>query len=211
VLPEAKFPDELCSGDAQYAILHIRRHQAGLVLDARSAPQFAVVDTGTTSKLAVLADLTDVCLEGVIDSAEVVKRQKKQKTKRKTFALSINISGPASLAGEVGTRLGKVSGYLQHPKTVAEGIEYRNPQFLCFAEDSAHMQHFVGITNHSPLALRSRAADELERILGSLAEVSSDYELDPCDGLISPLKGYVPSSGSGVGYLCSQTFCMKHC
>ena len=171
------------------------------MLDTRSAPQFAVLDTSTTSKLAVLADLMDIRLEGVLDSAEVLKRRTKQKTKRKTFALSINILGPASLSGEVGTRLGKVSGYLQHPKTVAEGIEYQNPQFLRFAEDSPHMQQFVGITSQSPLVLRSRAADELEKILGSLADVSSGYELDPCEGLVSPLKEYVPSSKSRLLYM----------
>ena len=192
VLPDAKFPDELFSGDSQHAILRIRRFEGCLVLDAENASQFAVLDTGTTSKLAALADLIDVNFEGVLDSAEFAKRRTKQKIKVKTFQVSVNILGPVFLSGNVATRLGKVSAYLQHPKTVAEGVEYQNPQFLRFTEDSSHMHHLVGLTSHSPFALRIRAVDTLERILGSLADLSSDYELHACEGLVSPLKKYVP-------------------
>jgi hypothetical protein len=52
------------------------------------------------------------------------------------------------------------------------------------------MQNLVGIVGNLPLALRVRAADELDRILESLAEVSIDHELQHCDGLITTLKRY---------------------
>ncbi|KAK4096483.1 hypothetical protein N658DRAFT_569839 [Parathielavia hyrcaniae] len=104
------------------------------------------------------------------------------------FSVSINVLGPASLSSEVATRLGSVSGYLQHPKKLAEGIEYQNPQFLRFQGDNTQMQHLVGIVGNLPLALRARASDELDRIMETLANVSCDYELPPCDELNTTLK-----------------------
>jgi hypothetical protein len=190
VLPGAEFPDETRNGDRKYLTFHVRGHEKCFVLDSSSGSQFAVLDNNTTSRLAVLADLAAVRLEAVVDFAEMAKRRKKRKTNFGIFSVSINLLGPGSLSTEVATRLGTVSGYLQHPKTVAEGIEYQNPQFLRFQDDNSQMQNLVGIVGNLHLARRARVADELDRILESLAEASSDYELPPCDGLMTPLKRY---------------------
>jgi hypothetical protein len=115
-VPGADVPVEIRKVDQGYVGFHVRRHEIGcFVIESSNGLQFAVLDTDTTSKLALLADLQAVRLEAVLNSAEIAKRRKNKKTGFGIFSVSINILGPASLSKEVATRLGSATGYLVSP------------------------------------------------------------------------------------------------
>ncbi|KAI0105553.1 SNF2 family N-terminal domain-containing protein [Nemania sp. FL0031] len=130
------------------------------------------------------SDVQAVRFEAVVPSSVLNKRQKGGK---KQLSISINIFSSRSAADDVGSRLSKLQGYLQHPKFRLE-VDYYNPQFLTFDDTCSNMNDLIDIDSESSLALPTHISEEIERIFESLTDVSPELTLELPPGLTSTLK-----------------------
>lgn len=125
-----------------------------------------------------------------------MKRRKGIKKDAVLEGMSVNVFGPRDKAVEddAADRLGDVSAFLQHPRKLSREVVYSNPQWLALPGYDRNMNHLVGtyINDDSLWAVRARIASEINGILDSLDEVSSEESLPfyPPLGLKSRLKRY---------------------
>ncbi|KAK3491228.1 SNF2 family N-terminal domain-containing protein [Neurospora hispaniola] len=108
--------------------------------------------------------------------------------------MSVNVYGSQDKAVEhdAADKLGKVAAFLQHPRELSREVVYSNPQWLTLPGRDRNMNHLVGtyINDDSLWAARARIANEINGILDSLDEMSSEAALQfyPPLGLRSKLK-----------------------
>uniref|UniRef100_L2GAP1 DNA repair protein rad5 n=1 Tax=Colletotrichum fructicola (strain Nara gc5) TaxID=1213859 RepID=L2GAP1_COLFN len=152
--------------------------------------EYALLDVSSSNRLHVIESIETIRYEAMVETAMVNKRRKRPNSKSAPISLSINIFGQPSVAMEAGRRLSAASIFLQHPKALHKGIEYRNPQFLIFPEDTADMRAFVGVTNDSPSTRRAMISDEISNILNCLSDDLSGMTMESTEhyGLLSVLK-----------------------
>ncbi|KAH6873890.1 SNF2 family N-terminal domain-containing protein [Thelonectria olida] len=190
--PDSPDGDELsgCSNTSfeGFVTFVLGKRDGYYILESSHGIELALLDVSSSTKLVALQGIPFVRSEAVVDASTVSKRRIKSKRRREPLHLSINIFGPMSSADDVGTRLSKVSAFLQHPKTVPQGVEYHNPQFLIFPEDDTNMNDFIGITNASAWAQKIKISDEVGEIMDSLDDIATESEWQPPTGLVSLLK-----------------------
>ncbi|KAF5498770.1 DNA repair protein RAD5A [Colletotrichum fructicola] len=162
--------------------------------------EYALLDVSSSNRLHVIESIETIRYEAMVETAMVNKRRKRPNSKSAPISLSINIFGQPSVAMEAGRRLSAASIFLQHPKALHKGIEYRNPQFLIFPEDTADMRAFVGVTNDSPSTRRAMISDEISNILNCLSDDLSGMTMESTEhyGLLSVLK---PHQVQGVCFM----------
>ncbi|KAH0422711.1 SNF2 super family RAD5 protein [Colletotrichum camelliae] len=163
--------------------------------------EFALLDVNSSNRLHVIENIETIRYEAIMDTAMAKKQRRRPNSKCAPISLSINIFGQPSIAMEVGRRLSAASIFLQHPKALFKEIQYRNPQFLAFPEDTTDMRAFVGVTNDSPSARRARISDEISAILDCLSDNSLGMTIEYTQhhGLLSSLK---PSQRHQVQGVC---------
>ncbi|KAF3937496.1 hypothetical protein ABW19_dt0201046 [Dactylella cylindrospora] len=131
---------------------------------------FGRLDNITASYLDSLQNIQGVTFQAVISSPQVEKipREKSQKkTQKKTrIDLTINIFGPEAIAEEVGDALSGVSGYLQHPVYLEDGIKYANPHYFYPGDTMEDIRHLIG-----PIPIDEKSERVSQGIAGLLASL----------------------------------------
>ena len=149
-----------------------------LFSDSETDTAFAIVDQVTQGTLtAILQVPHDIRFEAVFETAVLSKRKKGLARKSVVLEnISINIFGPqkSHVENEIAKRLSKLSVFLQHPKALSLGIQYRNPQFFVAPGEEPNFDHLIGVSNGALglSNLRSRVRGEVDNILESLNVVS---------------------------------------
>ncbi|KAF4980976.1 hypothetical protein FZEAL_3133 [Fusarium zealandicum] len=169
----------------------VKANGSHFVLQNNASEEFAVLDTRTIDKLAALEGLPSIYFEALCPVSEFSKRRSKGQRQGRSFPVSINVFGPQDAAGEVGARLSRVSGLLQHPKTLHESIQYDNPQYLRFPNEDLDMKDFIGFGGKPSEDKQTKVSAEINDILNSLTTVKADSFSLP-DGLLSSLKPNTP-------------------
>lgn len=155
-----------------------------------SQEDFGVLDTQSSNLLRSTSDVESVRFTALVEVAVLSKRKKGNTSKPKPISISINVYGPESVAEDVGRRFSDSSAFLQHPKSLSQGIRYQNPHFLEYSEDESDMSALIGVTNDSPSARRARISDEISSILDCLTDApgSMDIDYNHPKGLLSQLE-----------------------
>ncbi|KAF4844799.1 putative SWI/SNF-related matrix-associated actin-dependent regulator of chromatin subfamily A member 3-like 1 [Colletotrichum siamense] len=200
---------EECSGCVGFVTCSVRQIDGYHVLYAMGcSDEYALLDVNSSNRLHVIESIETIRYEAMVETAMVKKRRRRSNSKSAPISLSINIFGQPSVAMEAGRRLSAASIFLQHPKALHKGIEYRNPQFLLFPEDTTDMMAFVGITNDSPSARRARISDEISSILDCLSDDPSGmtFEYTEHYGLLSALKPAQRHQVQGVCFMMQREY-----
>lgn len=142
------------------------------LLESRENESYAILDTHSTRKLAVLKELSSVKLEAITDAGNLLKRRNK-KNRRQTFSVFVNIFGPQDVASDAASRLSKASAFLQHPKSLEPGIIYSNPQFFRIPGMDEDMNKYIGLGDRLSSQRKVMISAEIHDILCSLTRVES--------------------------------------
>jgi hypothetical protein len=159
------------------------------LLQSRENESYAILDTHSTRKLAVLRDLSSVKLEAITNASHLLKRRNK-KNRRQIFSVFINIFGPQDAAPDIASRLSKVSAFLQHPKSLEPGIIYSNPQFFRVPGMDEDMNKYVGLGDRLSNQRKAMVSAEIHDILCSLTRVES-FQAGLPQGIRAILKPWV--------------------
>ncbi|KAM0218256.1 hypothetical protein ACHAQI_001443 [Fusarium lateritium] len=156
------------------------------LLQSLENEHYAVLDTHSTRKLAVLSDLCSVRLEAITDTSNIVKRRNK-KNRRQTFSVFIHIFGPQDAASDAASRLSKASAFLQHPKSLEPGMSYSNPQFFRVPGMDEDMNEYVGVGDRLSNQRKAIMSAEIHDIFCSLTRVES-FQAGLPEGIRAILK-----------------------
>ncbi|KIL93375.1 hypothetical protein FAVG1_03355 [Fusarium avenaceum] len=172
-LANTTVPEELhltnCNGYHRFPITF---KDGTCLLESRENESYAILDTHSTRKLAVLRELSSVKLEAITDAGNLLKRQNK-KNRRQTFSVFVNIFGPQDVASDAASRLSKASAFLQHPKSLEPGIIYSNPQFFRIPGMDEDMNKYIGLGDRLSSQRKVMISAEIHDILCSLTRVES--------------------------------------
>ncbi|CAJ0548932.1 Ff.00g025450.m01.CDS01 [Fusarium sp. VM40] len=172
-LANTTVPEELhltnCNGYHRFPVTF---KDGTCLLGSRENESYAILDTHSTRKLAVLRELSSVKLEAITDTGNLLKRRNKS-NRRQTFSVFINIFGPQDVASDAASRLSKASAFLQHPKSLEPGIIYSNPQFFRVPGMEEDMNKYVGLGDRLSSQRKATISAEIHNILCSLTRVES--------------------------------------
>ncbi|SPJ80180.1 uncharacterized protein FTOL_08572 [Fusarium torulosum] len=180
-------PEELhltnCNGYHRFPITF---KDGTYLLQGRENESYAILDTHSTRKLAVLSDLCSVKLEAITNTSNLSKRRSKKK-RCQTFSVFINIFGPHDVASDAASRLSKASAFLQHPKSLEPGIIYSNPQFFRVPGMDKDMNKYVGLGDRLSNQRKAMISAAIHDILCSLTRVES-FQAGLPQGIQATLK-----------------------
>jgi len=186
---KAKIRKELSSKatESSFSIFSIRSDKGCYLVSFKDGKDAAILDVETTSKLRALKS-HPVRFDAVLQSNIFSKSHSDSGGSAKIIPLSINIFGPKRCAEDIASQLAKVSGFLQHPKMLNPGIEYYNPQYLAFPDETIDMNEFVDTGKDTARAQKVKISEEVEDILDSLAEFTYDTNFQRPAGLVTTLR-----------------------
>ncbi|KHE85606.1 hypothetical protein GE21DRAFT_3720, partial [Neurospora crassa] len=182
------------SNHVSFVSFPVTRFGSFFCLSSESGTAIAIVDQRTQNWLAALDHIPNVRFDALLAAGSLIKRGKGIKKGAVLEGMSVNVYGPQNKAVEddAADKLGKVAAFLQHPRELSREVVYSNPQWLALPGRDRNMNHLVGtyINDDSLWAVRARIASEINSIMGSLDEVSSEESLSfgPPLGLKSKLK-----------------------
>ena len=170
-----------------FKFFQLRKSNDHYALCSRDGTNVAVLDVRTTLKLDVLKSTT-VRFDAVVEANIFSKSNPEAGRNSMSFSLSINIFGLKSMADDMASQLAKVSAFLQHPKMLPFGVQYYNPQYFTFPEETLDMNEFVTGSENTSLARNMKILEEVGNILDSLADVAFEPDPEPVAGLTTKLE-----------------------
>lgn len=109
-----------------------------------STNEVSMLDLIATRQIHSLGRFAELSFTAVISSSNLDKITRKFRRKEIIIDISVNISGPMTIADDVGDTLADDSAYLQHPFFLPLGTRYINPQYLYPSKTKADLRHLIG-------------------------------------------------------------------
>ncbi|RYP69277.1 hypothetical protein DL770_008287 [Monosporascus sp. CRB-9-2] len=178
-----------------------------------STEEIGMLDLITTKHLHSLGTFLELSYTAIVASTSLTNILRKPSHKKAIIDISVNVTGPESIADDVGDTLASASAYLQHPFFLQTGIRYINPQYFYSGNEKTNLRHLI-----DPSTTDSRSmyvSERIENLLESLDDlsrlaVSPERQATSAAGggpIFTPLKRH---QENGVRFILNRedpTFC----